>query len=53
MDIKQDQQKFFEKKIGSGAKASFNEKIAQKLHKSVIKKFGRREADLAEMGSMR
>ena len=55
--------KFFDKKTGSGPKASVNEGIAQELHKSVIKKFKRRKVyarfkgniwagDLAEMGSL-
>ena len=55
--------KFFDKKTGSGVKASVNEELAQELHKPVMKKPKRRKiyerfkdniwaADLAEMGSL-
>ena len=53
--------KFFDKKIGS--RVSVNEKVAEELHKPVIRKFKRGKvfarfkdnisaADLAEMGSL-
>ena len=55
--------KFFDKKTGSGAKASVNEGLAQELHKPVIKKFKTRKlyatfkniiwpTDLTEMRSL-
>ena len=55
--------RFFDKKTGSGVKASVNKELVQEPHKSVIKKFKRRRscarfkddiggADLAEVRSL-